>query len=514
MLIHDLLENSVNQFPNKNAVWYNDQWMTYAEINSLANKLANYLVKIGIKRGERVAILYENSFHYVAAYFAVLKAGGVVVALNTETKTEGLIYLLNDAGVKAIIANKQFARFLSPAIEKAPYLKHVIADQDDLSMYEKIGHSDQISLQDVFSQMDDKFDPVKSIDIDLAAIVYTSGSTGKPKGVMLSHLNLVSNMLSIVKYLELTSSDCIMTILPFFYIYGKSLLLTHFLAGGSVVIDNRFLFPNTVLETMKKTEVTGFAGVPSTFTILLNRSSVRDYAFESLRYVTQAGGAMAPVIQKEVAEVFSPAKVFIMYGATEAAPRLSYLEPEKLPEKWGSIGKAVDNVDLYIADDHGKPLPAEFEGNIVARGSNIMMGYWQDPKATNEVLKNGIYFTGDLGKMDKDGYLFVVGRSKDILKVKGYRVSAKEIEEMLLEMNEIHEVAVLGVEDPILGEAIKAFIVPREKNVLTEKMVMDFHNKRVAVYKQLKYVEICDTLPKNKAGKILKSVLKGNMKKN
>jgi acyl-CoA synthetase (AMP-forming)/AMP-acid ligase II len=507
MLINNFLENSAQKYPDKQAVWCQNEWMTYAQIDASANKLANYLKSTGIQRGDRVAILYENSFDYVISYFAVLKIAAIAVLLNTETTSESLIYTLNHSGAKAIITNKKYSRHLVPAIRKTPDLKEVVIDQEDLSQYEDIGHCSQIHLQEIYNHQNDNHPAVKCIDIDPACIVYTSGSTGKPKGVVLSHLNMVSNTHSIVEYLELTHQDRIMVVLPFFYIYGKSLLNTHFCVGGSVVLDNRFIFPQVILETMNKTQVTGFAGVPSTFLILMNKSAVRKFNFDSLRYVTQAGGSMAPVVQKEVAKVFKPAKLFIMYGATEASPRLSYVAPEMLPQKWGSIGKPVSNVDLFIADENGNRLPPNETGQIVASGPNIMMGYWNDPAGTAEVLKNGLYYTNDLGWMDEDGYIYIVGRTRDIIKAGGFRVSAKEVEEALLEINEIHEVAVIGVEDEVLGEAIKALIVLRENANITEQQIAKAMKPMLPRYKQPTYYEIRDSLPRNEAGKILKTKL-------
>ncbi|MBN2412648.1 AMP-binding protein [candidate division KSB1 bacterium] len=508
MQVNSFLENAANKFPDKEAVWYNDEWMTYAALEELANKVANYLKSIQIKRGDRVALLYENSFNYIILYYAILKVGAVTVALNTETTADSLTYLLNDSGAKAILTNEKFSKYLVPAVKMTPYLKTVIIDQDDLGEYQEIGHCNQIRLSDIYNDGNSSHPDIRCIDIDLASIVYTSGSTGKPKGVTLTHLNIVSNTQSIVDYLELTSQDRIMTILPFYYIYGKSLLNTHFYAGGSVVIDNTFAYPNVILKTMDKTKVTGFAGVPSTFIILLNRTNVRKYKFESLRYLTQAGGAMAPAIQKEVADVFAPSKLVIMYGATEASARLSYLDPKHLDRKWGSIGKAIPNVDLFVADESGQELPVGQVGEIVARGSNMMVGYWNDPQETEKVLRNGLYYTGDLGKMDEEGFLYVVGRKKDMIKVGGERVSAKEVEETLLEIDKVHEVAVIGIDDPTLGEAIKAYIVPRTDTVITNDEIIEYLRKKLPAYKHPKYIEIRHNLPKNESGKILKTVLK------
>ena len=299
-----------------------------------------------------------------------------------------------------------------------------------------------------------------------------------------------------------------MVILPFYYVYGKTLLNTHFFVGGSVVIDNRFVFPNTVLKTMQETACTGFAGVPSTFSILLHKTNVQEYQFPALRYVTQAGGAMAPSLQKQVAFAFYPAQLYIMYGATEASARLSYLHPRDLPRKWGSIGKAIPNVELFVADEHGRPLPPGQTGELVARGANIMQGYWNDEAETRRVLRNGLYFTGDLGVMDEEGFLYVVGRSKDMIKVGANRISAKEIEEKLVAFEPILEIAVVGIPDEILGEAIKAFIVPKDGVELTKEAVIQFARSVLPSYKIPREIEFVKKLPKNKSGKIIKHKLK------
>ena len=222
---------------------------------------------------------------------------------------------------------------------------------------------------------------------------------------------------------------------------------------------------------------------------------------------------MAPVVQKEVVKAFDPAKVFIMYGATEAAPRLSYLNPELLFRKWGSIGVPVDNVDLLIVDSEGNELTKGEEGEIAARGSNIMQGYWKDPEETAMVLKYGMYFTGDLGKQDDEGFFYVVGRSKDIIKVKGFRVGAKEIEEAILEINEVHETAVIGVDDPVLGEAVMALIIPKEKEWSDAEMILQYLKGKLSPLKVPKYIEFREYFPKNESGKILKTKLKEEEKK-
>lgn len=509
MLIHQFLEHSAYQFPDKKAVWFNNSWMTYSQIEERANCLANCLIGNDVEPGDRVAILNDNSFNYVISYYAVLKTGAITVELNTEYGSDDIKFLINDCDAKAIIIQKKYLEILRKIIKDVTSVHVIISDDPNPNL-----NDNDISYQDltqIFSQYGRDFAAQEVTDNDIASIVYTSGSTGTPKGVVLSHRNVVSNTMSIVEYLQLTCEDRIMVILPFFYVYGKSLLNTHFYSGGSVVIDNRFVFPNAILDTMQKTNCTGFAGVPSTFSILLNKSAIHNFTFPNLRYLTQAGGAMAPAVQKKVATTFHPASLIIMYGATEASARLSYVPPHALARKWGSIGRAIPDVELFVANKRGNRLPPGEIGEIVAKGPNIMQGYWRDEAETAKVLKNGLYFTGDLGKADNEGYLYVVGRKKDMIKVGANRISPKEIEEKLLENPQIHEVAVIGVEDEILGEAIKTFIVLQDSNNgFGPKEILGYCKNRLPPFKVPKYIEIVESLPKNSSGKILKHKLVRN----
>jgi len=509
MLIHNLFEKSVEQFPDKNAVFCKDRWVSYGYLESHANKVANFLFESGVKPGERVAILWDNSIEYVIAYYGILKAGGVVVALNTETTAKSLAYLLQHSDAVACIATRKYFRFLVQALSETPTVKLILSDAEIPPQHREQASFKNFLWDSVMETGMSQRPVTRRIDIDLGAIVYTSGSTGEPKGVMHSHLNVVSNNQAIVEYLALTEHDRIMVVLPFFYVYGKTLLNTHLSVGGSVVIDNRFTYPNVVLDTMEQQKTTGFAGVPSTFMILLDKSTVRSRHFPDLRYVTQAGGAMAPSVQKQVIEAFNPAKLFIMYGATELSPRLTWLPPERLEEKLGSIGIPVPNADAFIADEQGNRLPPHREGEIVGRGSNVMMGYWKNPEGTAKVIRNGgLYYTGDMGKMDEEGFLYVVGRSKDILKVGGNRVSAKEIEEAILSHSGISDVAVISVSDHVLGEAAKAFIVLKNGGGISQEDVKKYLAGKLASFKVPKFISFVDTLPKNKSGKIMKNQLK------
>jgi acyl-CoA synthetase (AMP-forming)/AMP-acid ligase II len=422
-----------------------------------------------------------------------------------------------------LIIHGKFRRFFEKIVENNSTLQFVLSNKDL-----KIENDQFVfkTLEDILTQGNndpeniDNNQPKENFSIDnlmqrasdssddLAAIFYTSGSTGEPKGVMLSHKNLVSNTVATVKYLEIDQNDSILVILPFYYIYGNSLMLTHILCGGTQVIDNRFLYPEVILDTMEKEKVTGFSGVPSNFMILLNKSTFKERKLDHLKYFTQAGGAMAPEVIRRLMDSFPAKKIFIMYGQTEASPRVSYLPPEQLCNKIGSIGIPVPGVKLKIVDDNGKELPLEKSGELIVSGDNVMLGYWDQPEETSQVLKDGWLYTGDLAKVDEDGYYFITGRKKEIIKTGGNRVSAKEIEECILEIENIMETAVIGIPDELLGEAVKAFIVPKDKSVLEIKDIQAYCREKLAEHKIPKIIEVVDSLPKYQSGKINKPLLK------
>lgn len=509
MLIQHIIENAAQKFPDKKAIWYNGEWMVYSDIDLKSSKIANFLKESGVRRGERIALLSENSFFYIICYYAILKADAVVVALNTELVADSWTEILNHCTATGIIISSKFIEHLHTALDKVTSVRFLVTEKLIPGQLKAQFKGEMATLQSIENQCITKYYDTKSINIDLSSIIYTSGSTGKPKGVMLSHLNITENTASIVQYLQLSSKDRMMVVLPFYYVYGNTLFNTHFRVGGSIVIDNHFAFPNLILETMKIQRVTGFSGVPSTFMILLNKSNIKKYIpFENLRLVTQAGGNMSISVQESVVNIFAPAKLFVMYGATELSPRLTWLPPEKWHKKKGSIGISIPNTEAFIADENGTKLPAGCEGEIVGRGSNVMMGYWKDPESTSLVLHDGLYHTGDIGRIDDEGYIYIIGRSKEMLKIGGNRVSTKEIEDAILQVEHIIEVAVVGVSDSLLGEVAKAFIVKKDNAEIEEVMIRQFLRSKLAAYKIPKYFEFCDLLPKNEAGKIMKQKLK------
>ncbi|SYZ73072.1 AMP-dependent synthetase and ligase [Candidatus Zixiibacteriota bacterium] len=521
MRIFDILANSAAVYPGNIAVRHDGRSMNYRELYESAVGLGKYLETLRLPPDTRAAILFENCAEYLIAFFAVFRAGLVAVPLDTSLPPEKINAILIDSQAEILLCQAKFERHLDRMMGDTPPIKFIITERKLQRPPETVVGA---TLEEILSDpnLKDKIFPEKksadslAYDLkqesvaaphELAAIFYTSGSTGSSKGVMLSHRNLISNTIATVIYLKLEARDKVMVILPFYYIYGNSLLLTHILAGGTLVIDNRFLYPEVVLDTMQKEQVTGFSGVPSNFMIMLNNSSLATRSWPHLRYFTQAGGAMAPEVVRRLMTAFPDKEIYIMYGQTEAAPRVSYCPPEKLNEKIGSIGIPVPGVTIKVMDDDGHEVPIGTDGELAVLGDNVMLGYWNQPEEQKQVLRDGWLFTGDLARQDRDGYFYIVGRKKEIIKAGGKRVSAKEVEECILEHPQVAEATVFGIKDDILGEAIKTVIVLRQGTDLSVKEIQNYCRSKLAEFKVPKYIVFADSLPKYKSGKVNKMLL-------
>jgi acyl-CoA synthetase (AMP-forming)/AMP-acid ligase II len=347
-----------------------------------------------------------------------------------------------------------------------------------------------------------------SSDLELGSIIYTSGTTAHPKGVMLSHRNLVANTRSIVEYLALTASDVVAMVLPFFYSYGNSVLHTHIAVGGTIAAVGTMAFPAAVLAGIKEHRCTGMPGVPSTFARLLQSSLLAKHDLSSLRYLTQAGGPMTPALTEKLRQALPHVRMFVMYGQTEATARLSYLPPDQLERKLGSVGIGIPGVTLRIMDKEGHEVPRGTVGEIVATGDNVMLGYWKNPEETARVLRPEGLRTGDLGHMDDDGYVFIVGRESDMIKSGAHRIGPKEIEDVVEKLPEVAQCAVVGVPDELLGEAIVAFCVPVEGATITPMAVLRICHEHLPRFKMPGQVRVVDVLPKTDTGKLRRNELK------
>jgi acyl-CoA synthetase (AMP-forming)/AMP-acid ligase II len=343
---------------------------------------------------------------------------------------------------------------------------------------------------------------------DLASIIYTSGTTGSPKGVKLSHGNLAANTESICAYLPITARDRALCVLPFPYSYGASVLHTHLAQGASLILEDSLLYPHQILSRVQDEGVTSLAGVPSTFYLFLQRTNLADYDLSSLKYVTQAGARMDPGQIRAFRDQVPQAQFFVMYGQTEATARLAYVPPDLLEAKPGSAGRAIPGVELRIEGENGEVLPPGQAGEVCARGDNVMMGYWDDPDETEKALKDGWLQTGDVGEMDEDGFLFLHGRQREMIKSGAHRIAPSEIEEVIRRVPGVRDVAVVGVPDPLLGESVKAWIIPDPTPPPNlSRDIQRQCRQHLALFKVPKSVMFRADFPRTASGKVRKHLL-------
>ena len=475
---------------------------TYGELQAVTSRIAQYLLRVGGKKGDRVILASDNSLFWVAAYLGTLRAGLVCVPLPVSISQANLDFVIQSTGAQVALLQAGFAARYGHLFRGC----HLLTDR---ATPPQAAVASQENFAALASNTVSAAPAVAAIDLDdLAALMFTSGSTGKPRGVMVSHGNIIANTESIVQYLKLTRRDRIMTVLPFHYCFGTSLLHSHLRVGGSLVLDSRFLYPEAILQHMLETECTGFAGVPSHFQILLRASSLRRKSFPHLRYVQQAGGCLAPSFIRELQQALPNTQIFIMYGQTEATARLSFLPPRLLDSKLGSVGKGIPGVRLRVLNAADEEVRPGEVGEIVAEGKNVTQGYWGAAQETAAIFRNGKLYTGDLATVDNEGFIYIVDRAKDFWKCGGKRVSCREVEQRLLEFPCLLEAAVVATLDDVLGEAVKAFLVSRMPGCQSfNECLRAFCNQHLPRELHPKEINVVRRLPKNSAGKVLKSDL-------
>ncbi|NPV03124.1 MAG: AMP-binding protein [Syntrophaceae bacterium] len=516
MLLQQFLEDSSRRYPDKVALIHRGERLTYDAINRRANQVAALLRSEGIRRGDRVAVFLDNCIEAVISLFGILKADAVFLMLNPQLKAPKLAYILDNCGAKAFISDTGKLKGVSDVIPSSQALEAVVLTGNRKHIDPGL-HRNVIAWSET-EQLPDSQAGIRNanIDIDLASIIYTSGSTGNPKGVMLTHLNMVSAATSITTYLENVPEDVVINVLPLSFDYGLYQVLMTFKFGGTLVLEKSFVFPYEIVKRMSEERVTGFPGVPTIFAILLQMKDLKKYDLSSLRYITNTAAALPVTHIKQIRETFPQAKLYSMYGLTECK-RVSYLPPEELDRRPDSVGRGMPNEEVWIVDESGNRLGPGVVGELVVRGSNVMKGYWGDIEATDRVLKPGplpgerVLYTGDLFRMDEEGFIYFVGRKDDMIKTRGERVSPKEVEDALYAAAGVAEAAVLPVPDDLLGSAIKAYIVRKEGADLTDKQLLLHCKRMLEEFAIPKYFEFRGALPKNASGKIDKLALKAEL---
>ncbi len=449
---------------------------TYKDLFSYVDKIKAFLDE-NAERGDRIGLFCENGIEFVSVYLACLDSGVVVVPVNTNFSKEEMDYVVKNCEIRLFMCSERMKGKLDIQVP-------VFLISDILEETEK-----------------GKKESYEARENELAALMHTSGSTGKPNAVMVTHGNIIANTKSILDYLDNRPDDRVMVVLPFFYCYGASLLHMTLWSGGRVVINNKFMFPQKVVDEICEKKCTVFAGVPSTYQIMLKYTRMKEMDMSCLRYVLQAGGKLSNEYLLKLKNTLPETKIIVMYGQTEATARLSYLPPELFDSKLGSIGKGIPGVKLRVVNEKGKDVKPGEVGEIIARGKNICSGYLNNEEETENTFRNGWLYTGDLATVDEEGFIFIVDRKRDFVKVGGNRVSLSEIENAAEFFDGVKEAVAVGFPDEILGEAIALFVVP-ENDSLKPEDIMKMCRKKLSAYKIPKKINLIDKIPRNAYGKV------------
>jgi long-chain acyl-CoA synthetase len=504
-LLHDSLwQRGTSDARERTALIADGRSYTFADLLEASRRLAGALRSRGIGPGDRVAIQLENSWTCVIAIFGTLMAGAVFVLINRQTKAGKLGFILRDCGARVLITDSALERHYREALGALERPPVVLCAGDCAAPTE--------SLTAALRATQPVVEPGPVIPLDLAAILYTSGSTGTPKGVMQTHQAMVFTTGSLIEYLRLGQDERILCVLPLAFDYGLYQLLMAVALGACLVLERSFTFLGEVLERLRDERVTVFPGVPTIFATLLAAHRRAALRFPAVTRVTNTAAALPDEFTGGLREIFPHALSYKMYGLTECK-RVSYLEPELVEAKPGSVGKAIPGTEVYLLTSDGKPVPPGEVGILHVRGPHVMAGYWNRPDLTEEMLKPGklpgerVLCTHDLFRMDDEGYLYFIGRTDDIIKSRGEKVSPVEVENALHRIPGVREAAVIGVPDELLGEAIRAYVVAEPAAGLTVQSLRADSAAFLEPHMVPTQVILCESLPRNSNGKVNKRLL-------
>ncbi|NVJ68554.1 MAG: acyl-CoA ligase (AMP-forming), exosortase A system-associated [Gammaproteobacteria bacterium] len=507
--LDQILTQTASQFPKKIALDDNKQQVSYEQLELMASQLATCLIGLDLAAGSRVAIYLPKQIEAVVTKFAASRAGLVFVPINPLLKPHQVSYILNNCNVQLLVTSGPRAKQLLEIYPECNDLQHLLLVDDKFD--QKV---ENIQLHQWNEQLTSsaELQSRQRIDQDLAAILYTSGSTGNPKGVCLSHRNLIAGAQSVSHYLKNHHDDVLLAVLPLSFDYGLSQVTTGLLTGAKVVLME-YLLPRDVLRQVEKHQVTGLAAVPPLW-FQLAQLEWPESAKNTLRYITNSGGAMPKATLQALREQLPNTKPYLMYGLTEAF-RSTYLDPSEIDTRPDSIGKAIPNAQILVCREDGTECDAGEIGELVHRGVHVSLGYWNAPEKTairfkpigrkSNYLTELAVWSGDQVKKDADGFLYFIGRADDMIKCSGYRISPSELEDTLFLMDGVKEVAALGVSDEQLGQAVALLLVVES---ITERDIQKYCLKQLPNYMQPKYIQLVDKLPRNPNGKIDRKQLK------
>lgn len=504
LLIGEALKCAAHNAPNKEAFVFEKQRLTFQQLLDKSMKLAGWLQTFGIEKNDKVGCLFKNGIPFVELYFGVSLSGGVFVPINFRLVSKEIEYIINQSDIKILFVEEEFVKVISPIVERLSNV-HVVVIVGDESHNLSINTCQYDSIFKTPSE----YKPVNLSDNDPHAIIYTSGTTGKPKGAVLTHKNLYLNGLNKLYHSQSQKGTKLLIIPPLFHIAALTSLIQNCLLEGTIYLHREF-DPVATFNTIHTQKINALFLVPAMWNTLLQVPNISSYDISSMTSCS-IGGAICPIeIKKRILEVFKNAVILEAFGQTEMSPSTTYLFGDDALRKTESVGKASINVRIRIVDEEMNDVPLGEVGEIVYQGPTTMKEYYKNPEATKEAFKGGWFHSGDLVRMDEEGFIYVVDRKKDMIISGGENIYPKEIEEVLFSHPDILDAAVIGVPDSKWGESVKAFIVPKTGKNLSKQEVISYCQCHLASYKKPRFIEFVETLPRNASGKILKTVLRKN----
>ena len=509
---------SARKCPAKTAIIIKTKEYSYSSLKESAENLASHLVITGIKKGDRVAIYMNNSWQSIISIYGITLAGAAFMVINPQTKAEKLRYILNDSGAKTLISESILNNELSHTLEGSKGIQEIIIT-GDINKITRFPGIKFVDFEETVSTFNPKIVLPKIIPNDLAALIYTSGSTGFPKGVMMTHQSIVFTSWSLIEYLRLSEDDRILLILPLSFDYGLYQLLMAVTISGSLIVEQSFTFQTSVYKHIDMYKPTVFPGVPTIYAMMIDANKKTGLSFDCIRKVTNTAAALPSEFVPDLKKIFPKALIFKMYGLTECK-RVCYLEPELIEIKTASVGKAIPGTEVFLLSPEGNPVPPGEKGILHIRGPHVMLGYWHKDDLSKEMLRQGslpgerILCSNDWFKMDDEGFLYFLGRTDDIIKTRGEKVSPVEIENIIYNITGIKEVAIIGIPDTIMGESIIAFITTHGNVQLNANNILKECTSKLESFMIPQRVLFLKEMPKSSNGKIDKKELKKMLEEN
>jgi len=504
---YEMIEENAKKYKNKPAYFIDNKKVTWSEFKKLVDTFSRSLHVMGVKKGDKIPVLVTNSLEFIIAMQAIQKIGAVAVPINTFLKEEEITFILNDIEADMLIASKKLQNNIKNIRQKTNVKKIIWegeikeVDENNISFNELIASFDSHEVVDT-----PKLD-------DLACIIYTSGTTGKPKGAMISYRNIFSNILGVNELVKITQKDRFIAYLPMFHSFTMTvnLMLPMYSGSAVVIIKSIMPFSNIIKQTLLK-RVTIFTGVPDVYSAL-SRAKLPFYFhwFNKVRFFISGAAPLPGEVLNRFSQKFKKGKLLEGYGLSECSPVVAVNRPEL--QKPGSVGPAIPGVEIKIVNDDLEEVPLGEAGEVIVKGDNVMQGYYKREDVTSETIINGWLLTGDIGKLDEDGYLYILDRKKDLIISKGVNIYPREIEEVCLKYEGIQDCAVVGKKDENAGEIPVAFIELEDDANINELELKKFLKQHLANYKIPKYIYFVKDLPKNATGKILKRKLRENLDK-